>query len=474
MADVYESMLSSNVGRSLLSSLNLPVPTQLERHSQAQTSYVTGNVLVGAAPGGRMMETIASTLKGSNATVQMPNNAAALDEIKAAGDKAELKLTAVDSSAEAAKFKALVFDATGIESSEQTRELYNFFHPVIRKLNDCARVVVIGLPPESCKSNPRQQIAQRALEGFVRSVAKEIGKKGATCNLVYVAKQAEKAAESALRFFLSPKSAFVDAQVLRVSKAKAVEADFNWNQPLKDKVVLVTGASRGIGEAIAGVMARDGAKVVCLDVPQAKDDLQKVADRLNGGMIAIDITDPAAPATIADTLQKEFGGVDVVVHNAGVTRDKTLGGMPDKFWDMVIDINLSAEERINDALLEKEVLKEGGRIVCVSSMSGIAGNFGQSNYAVSKAGVIGMVDAYAPILAKKDITINAVAPGFIETQMTAAIPFATREAGRRLNSLKQGGQPVDVAEAIAFYASPASAGVNGNTVRVCGQNLLGA
>ncbi|MBA54201.1 MAG: 3-oxoacyl-ACP reductase [Pseudomonadales bacterium] len=474
MADVYESMLNNNVGRSLLSSLNLPVPTQLERHSQAQTSFVTGNVLVGAAPGGRMVESIASTLKASNATVQTPNNSAALEEIKAAGEKAELKLTAVDSSAEAAKFKALVFDATGIETSEQTRELYNFFHPVIRKLNDCARVVVIGLPPESCKSNPRQQIAQRALEGFVRSVGKEIGKKGATCNLVYVAKQAEKAAESALRFFLSPKSAFVDAQVLRVSKAKAVDAEFNWSQPLKDKVVLVTGASRGIGEAIAGVMARDGAKVVCLDVPQAKEDLQKVADRLNGGMIAIDITDPKAPETIADTLKAEYGGVDVVVHNAGVTRDKTLGGMPDKFWDMVIDINLSSEERINDALLEKEVLKEGGRIVCVSSMSGIAGNFGQSNYAVSKAGVIGMVDAYAPILAKKDITINAVAPGFIETQMTAAIPFATREAGRRLNSLKQGGQPVDVAETIAFFASPASNGVNGNTVRVCGQNLLGA
>ncbi|MVF10962.1 3-oxoacyl-ACP reductase [Ketobacter sp. MCCC 1A13808] len=474
MADVYESMLSSNVGRSILSSLNLPVPTELERHSQAQTSFVTGNVLIGAAPGGRMAESIASTLKNSAASVQVANNASALPEIKAAAEKAELKLTEIDVSAESAKFKALVFDATGIENSEQTKELYDFFHPVIRKLHSSARVVIVGLPPESCKANPRQQIAQRALEGLVRSIGKEIGKKGATANLVYVAKQAEKAAESALRFFLSPKSAFVDAQVLRVSKAKAVENDFNWNLPLTDKVVLVTGASRGIGEAIAGVMARDGAKVVCLDVPQAKDNLQKVADRLNGGIIAIDITDPEAPAKIANTLKTEYGGVDVVVHNAGVTRDKTLGGMPPHMWEMVININLSAEERINDALLESETINPGGRIVCVSSMSGIAGNFGQSNYAVSKAGVIGMVDAFAPILAKKDITINAVAPGFIETQMTAAIPFATREAGRRLNSLKQGGLPVDVAEAIAFYSSPASAGVNGNTIRVCGQNLLGA
>ncbi len=474
MADVYESMLSSNVGRSLLSSLNLPVPTKLERYSQAQTSFITGNVLVGAAPGGRLIEVIASTLKDSTANLQISNTSSALAELKAAGEKAEANLTAVDPTAEAAKFKGLIFDATGIETSEQTRELYDFFHPVIRKLNENARIVILGLPPESCKANPRQQIAQRSLEGFVRCAAKEVGKKGAIANLVYVSKQAEKAAESAIRFFLSPKSAFVDGQVLRVGKAKATDANFNWNQPLKDKVVLVTGASRGIGEAIATVMARDGAKVVCLDVPQAKEELQKVADRLNGGTIAIDITDPAAPATIADTLKSEYGGVDVVVHNAGVTRDKTIGGMPPQFWDMVVNINLSAEERINDGLLEKEALNEGGRIVCVSSMSGIAGNFGQSNYAVSKAGVIGMVDAYAPILAKKDITINAVAPGFIETQMTAAIPFATREAGRRLNSLKQGGQPVDVAEAIAFFASPASNGCNGNTIRVCGQNLLGA
>ena len=141
---------------------------------------------------------------------------------------------------------------------------------------------------------------------------------------------------------------------------------------------------------------------------------------------------------------------------------------------MVININLSAEERINEALLDGEVLREGGRVVCVSSMSGIAGNFGQSNYATSKAGVIGMVDAMAPVLNKKDITINAVAPGFIETAMTAAMPMGTREVGRRLNSLKQGGQPIDVAEAISYFASPASAGVTGNTIRVCGQNLLGA
>jgi 3-oxoacyl-[acyl-carrier protein] reductase len=137
-------------------------------------------------------------------------------------------------------------------------------------------------------------------------------------------------------------------------------------------------------------------------------------------------------------------------------------------------VNLTSQERINDALIENDAIKPGGRIVTVSSMSGIAGNRGQSNYATTKAGVIGTVDALAPVLAEQGGTINAVAPGFIETQMTGAMPIGTREAGRRMSSLAQGGLPVDVAETIAWFANPASAGVNGNTVRVCGQNLLGA
>jgi 3-oxoacyl-[acyl-carrier protein] reductase len=175
-----------------------------------------------------------------------------------------------------------------------------------------------------------------------------------------------------------------------------------------------------------------------------------------------------APATLA---QRFKDGLDIVVHNAGVTKDRTLAKMPEDRWQGLMDVNLIAQERIDAALLD--VLREDGRIVCVSSMSGIAGNAGQTNYATSKAGVIGLVQALAPTL-KRGVTINAVAPGFIETQMTAAMPIAVREAGRRMNSMRQGGLPVDVAETIAWFASPASAGVNGNVVRVCGQSLLGA
>jgi 3-oxoacyl-[acyl-carrier protein] reductase len=203
------------------------------------------------------------------------------------------------------------------------------------------------------------------------------------------------------------------------------------------------------------------------------DDLNQVAEQIGGDTLELDITADDAPATIA-AKAKEIGGYDVVVHNAGVTRDKMLGNMPEKFWDMVLNINIASQLRINEKLLADGGMGKGGRIISISSIAGIAGNLGQTNYGASKAAVIGMIDAYKDEYAEKGITINAVAPGFIETQMTAAIPFTIREAGRRMNAMNQGGQPVDVAETIAFFASPASQGLTGNVVRVCGQMLLGA
>jgi 3-oxoacyl-[acyl-carrier protein] reductase len=303
-------------------------------------------------------------------------------------------------------------------------------------------------------------------------VGKEL-RRGATVQLVYVEPGAEQNMESTLRFLLSSKSAYVDAQVVRIG-AGAVETPADWEKPLDGKIALVTGASRGIGESIAETLARDGAHVVALDVPQQGDALADVANRIGGETLQLDITADGAPAAVVEHVRERHGGVDIVVHNAGVTRDKTLGRMDEDQWNMVLSINISAQERINDALLEGDTLRANGRIVAVSSQSGIAGNAGQTNYATSKAAVIGMVESMAPAVAPRPATINAVAPGFIETQMTAAMPTFTREAGRRLNSMSQGGLPIDVAETIAWLASPASGGVNGNVVRVCGQSLLGA
>jgi 3-oxoacyl-[acyl-carrier protein] reductase len=349
--------------------------------------------------------------------------------------------------------------------------LRDFFSPLMRSLEACPRLVVLGTPPESLKGPGR--ITQRALEGFTRSLGKEVGR-GGTSQLVYVTEGAEGAVGSTLGFLLSPKSAYVSGQVIRIgTSAKAPAETPDLQHPLAGKVALVTGAARGIGEQIARVLARDGATVVGVDVPQAADDLIRLSRELDGDYLTLDITAQDAPQRIAHHLSQAHGGVDVVVHNAGITRDRRLANMDEDRWSAVLGVNLVAPQRITEELLAQKLVHDNGRIVGVASIAGIAGNLGQTNYATSKAGVIGLVDSLKDSL-KKGITVNAVAPGFIETKMTAAMPFATREVGRRMNAMSQGGQPVDVAETIAWFADPASTGVNGNVVRVCGQMMLGA
>lgn len=373
------------------------------------------------------------------------------------------------------RFGALIFDATTITTPEALRDLYAFFQPYARSLVPCGRVIVMGTPPEAAKDLD-EAIAQRALEGFTRSVGKEFGR-GTTAQLVYVAPGAESRIESTLRFLLSGKSAYVSGQVVRIGAAGKPETDpevWNWDRPLVGKIALVTGAARGIGASIAQVLARDGATVVCLDVPDTGDALSQVANEIGGTSLQLDLTGTDAPSRLADFFRERYGRVDIVVHNAGVTRDKTLANMSESMWSSVLAVNLVAPERVNDALLSTGLIPPGGRIIGVSSIAGIAGNRGQTNYGTSKAGVIGMVTASTPALAARGITINAVAPGFIETAMTARMPTMLREAGRRMNSLAQGGLPIDVAETIAWFASPGSDGITGNVVRVCGQSLIGA
>ena len=232
---------------------------------------------------------------------------------------------------------------------------------------------------------------------------------------------------------------------------------------------MVTGAARGIGAAIAETLAREGAQVIGMDRPQEEGALGDAMSKIDGQGLALDVTS----ADAAQRIIQECGPLDIVVHNAGVTRDKMLRNMKPHLWDMVLDINLGSIMRINEALMETG-LNPGARMVCISSIGGIGGNAGQTNYAATKAGIIGYASAMAPEMAQKGGAINAVAPGFIETQMTAAMPLMTREVGRRLNSLSQGGLPIDIAEAVTFLASPLSSGVNGQTLRVCGQNFIGA
>jgi 3-oxoacyl-[acyl-carrier protein] reductase len=449
-ADRYQALANSSLGGAVFKRLGLPAPPRLERYRLGRP-VVSGPVVFGEARGGRLADAVREVMRSIGARVLDAKTAAADGERPA----------------------ALIFDATGIDSTARLRALYDFFHPTIASLSRNGRVVVLTTPAIEAGS-VAAATAQRAIEGFVRSLAKEIGRYGSTAQLVEVAAGGEGALESTLRFLLSARSAYVDGQAIHIQAADGTAAPDDWERPLAGRSGAVTGAARGIGEAIAESLADQGADVLCIDVPPAGEALSQVANRIGGTSLALDITDPGAPQRLADHIRERGGRIDAFVHNAGITRDRTIARMPPEGWDGVIDVNLSSQERINEALLEGGLIGEGGRIVSVSSVSGIAGNRGQTNYATSKAGVIGMVRALAPEMRERGATINAVAPGFIETKMTEAMPASTREAGRRMNSLIQGGQPVDVAETIAWLVSPASGGVNGNVVRVCGQQLLGA
>ena len=443
MVDRYTSFASSGPGRAIVRRLGLPQPVQLRRHRPGDP-LVSAPVALGGS--GRLAEPIRHVLAAAGVDVS------------------------TDPGPER-RYAGLLFDATDLQTTAALRSLYDFFHPLARLIEPCGRVIVFGTPPEDC-ATLAEAAAQRSLEGFIRSVGKEFGR-GITAQLVLVAAGAEDTIESTVRFLLSARSAYVSGQVIRIVPAQPV-TPADWERPLDGKVAVVTGAARGIGEAIATVLARDGARVVCLDVPAAGDALANVVNAVAGEALQLDLTAEHAPRTLAEHLMSRHGGVDIVVHNAGITRDKTLARMSEDQWDAVLDVNLRAPERVTEKLLDDKVIRSGGRIIAVSSVVGIAGNRGQSNYATSKAGVIGLVQHLAKSVAKHSITVNAVAPGFIETRMTAAMPVMVREFGRRLNSMAQGGLPVDVAETVAWLASPGSGGVTGNVVRVCGQSLLGA
>lgn len=450
MADRYASFAHSGPGRAVIRRLGLPEPPKLHRYRSGEP-LVSGPVLCGGAPGGRVGDAVTRLLTAAGVELAEPAP-------RPLPDRPRL-------------YAALVFDATGISDPAGLRAVYDFFHPYARSLYPGGRVVVLGADPDTMEG-PAATAAQQALAGFTRSLAKEL-RGGATGQLVQVGPGAEGNLESTLRFLLSSRSAYLTGQVLRVQAAPvAVPAD--WHRPLAGTVALVTGAAGGIGAATARVLARDGAELVCLDLATAGDALAAVANQVGGTALQLDLTAADAPSRLAEHLAGRHGRVDVVAHVAGITRDRTLARMQPDGWDQVLDVNLGSVARTTEALLAADLVPDGGRLVAVSSISGIAGNRGQTNYSASKAGLVGLVRALARELAGRRVTANAVAPGFIETPMTARMPLVPREVARRMNTLAQAGQPVDVAEAIGWLASPGSGGVTGQLVRVCGQSLVGA
>lgn len=369
-----------------------------------------------------------------------------------------------------AKIGAVLVDASQVATVDQLEQVRAVLRPAMRGLEPSGRVIIVAADPATA-SSVEQAAVRQALDGIMRSVGKEL-RAGATANLVQVADSTTPAQLGVvLQFLLSGRSAYVDGQPL-------VLADVATTPAPEGRIVVVTGAARGIGAAIARRFAADGARVVVVDVPMAGEALAGVANELHGTALQLDITVPDAGARIAEHVAQRYGEgarIGALVHCAGILRDRMLANLDEVRWASVLQVNLAAQLRMNEVLLDPSVaggLADGARIVAVASTSGWAGNKGQTNYAASKAGVMGMVRALAPSVAERGIVVNGVAPGFIETDMTASIPVIDREIFRRSSSLLQGGKPADVAEAIVFLADPETP-MNGQVVRVCGQLIVG-
>lgn len=240
---------------------------------------------------------------------------------------------------------------------------------------------------------------------------------------------------------------------------------------LEGQIALVTGASRGIGRAVALTLGRQGATVIGTATSQAgADDIARALEEagIPGTGLALNVTDAAACEALVGEIEKRFGPVGILVNNAGITRDNLAMRMKDEEWDAVIDTNLKAVFRMSRLVMRGMMKARAGRIINITSVVGSAGNPGQANYAAAKAGVAGMSRALARELGSRNITVNCVAPGFIDTDMTRALPDAAREALLGNIALGRLGTPEEIAAAVAFLASPSASYITGVTLHANG------
>jgi 3-oxoacyl-[acyl-carrier protein] reductase len=238
---------------------------------------------------------------------------------------------------------------------------------------------------------------------------------------------------------------------------------------LSGEIVLVTGASRGIGAAIADLLASRGAKVIGTATSQAGADAitERMQPMAGVGMV-LDVTDSAAVDSVINEITKTYGAVSILVNNAGITRDQILMRMKDDDWDAIINTNLSSVFRTSKAVMRGMMKARKGRIISIASVVGITGNPGQSNYAAAKAGIIAFSKSLAKEIGSRGITVNVVAPGFIQTDMTDNLPEEAKNTLMQQIALGRLGSPSDIAEAVAFLASPAAAYITGETMNVNG------
>lgn len=241
---------------------------------------------------------------------------------------------------------------------------------------------------------------------------------------------------------------------------------------LKDRVAIVTGGAQGIGYAIVEIFARRGASVLIADVIKdkaeaaAKEIAEKTGQKVRA--VYVNVTENASAKAMVDTAVEEFGKVDILVNNAGVTRDNLLMRLTEDDWDCVLDINLKGAFNCSQAVVRQMMKQRYGRIINVSSVSGVVGQAGQTNYSSSKAGLLGFTKALAKEVGSRNITVNAVAPGFVETRLTVDLPQELKDFSIKLTPMGRFGKPEDIAYAVAFLATEEASFITGATLQVDG------
>ena len=241
------------------------------------------------------------------------------------------------------------------------------------------------------------------------------------------------------------------------------------SKPLQGEIALVTGASRGIGAAIADALAAQGATVI--GTATSASGAQAIGERLaplGGHGRKLDVANGAEVEALVDAIAKEFGAISILVNNAGITRDNLLMRMKDEEWDSILQTNLTSVYRTSKAVMRGMMKARKGRIINIASVIGLTGNAGQSNYAAAKAGIIAFSKSLAKEIGSRGVTVNVVAPGFIQTDMTDGLPEDAKQALMAQIALGRLGSPADIAEAVAFLAGPAAAYITGETLHVNG------
>jgi len=247
------------------------------------------------------------------------------------------------------------------------------------------------------------------------------------------------------------------------------------SESLKNKISLVTGASRGIGAAIAIELAKYGASVIGTATSEKGTEIIKKSFEINkvkGQAMVLDVNSNASIETLMDKINEELGAVDILINNAGITRDTLLMRMKEEDWDAVINTNLKSVYKLSQAVLRGMMKNRSGRIINISSVVGHMGNAGQTNYAAAKAGINGFTKSLAQEVGSRGITVNAIAPGFIDTDMTRALDDTQRESLLKHIPLAKLGQPQDIAQAVCFLASDAANYITGETIHVNGGMLM--